>query len=196
MATGSVPTAMGAPARQVPRSTGVTLFESRFATSATPLPPLPPGATATASGSTPTVTVVHDLVGGRVDLVQLVVALRDDEEVLAPGCVGQRGGQAADGDLGLYVASGQVTGVTSVPGSVTEAPVVTHATSRIDVCADRFGAGRQRGDDSRRAPEPGASAAARCAQPLAQAAPAGRSATLQPAASPSGQKSPVTASWT
>ena len=56
MATGSVPTAMGVPARQVPRSTGVTVFESRFATSATPLPPVPPGATATASGSTPTPT--------------------------------------------------------------------------------------------------------------------------------------------
>ena len=53
IATGSVPTAMGLPARQVPRSTGVTLFESRFATSAMPLPPVPPGATATASGSTP-----------------------------------------------------------------------------------------------------------------------------------------------
>ena len=56
MATGSVPTAMGVPARQVPRSTGVTVFESRFATSATPLPPVPPGATATASGSTPVPT--------------------------------------------------------------------------------------------------------------------------------------------
>ncbi len=56
MATGSAPTGIGVPARHVPRSTGVTLFESRLATSATPLPPLPPGATATASGSTPTPT--------------------------------------------------------------------------------------------------------------------------------------------
>ena len=96
------------PARQVPRSTGVTLFESRFATSATPLPPLPPGATATASGSTPTPTSCTHLVGRRVDLVQLVVALRHDEQLLAPGRVGQRGGQAADGDLGLDVPPGQV----------------------------------------------------------------------------------------
>ncbi len=55
-ATGSLPTGIGVPARHVPRSTGVTEFESRFATSATPLPRVPPGATATASGSmlTPT----------------------------------------------------------------------------------------------------------------------------------------------
>ena len=56
-ATGSVPTGMGLPARKVPRSTGVTLFESRFATSASPLPAVPPGATATASGSSPTPTL-------------------------------------------------------------------------------------------------------------------------------------------
>ncbi len=54
MATGSDPTATGGPARHVPRSTGVTLPETRFATSATPRPDVPPGATATASGSTPT----------------------------------------------------------------------------------------------------------------------------------------------
>ena len=53
-ATGSFPTGTGGPARQVPRSTGVTVFESRLATSAMPLPRVPPGATATASGSTPT----------------------------------------------------------------------------------------------------------------------------------------------
>ncbi len=57
MATGSLPTGTGGPARQVPRSTGVTEFESRFATRAMPLPPVPPGATATASGSTPTPAV-------------------------------------------------------------------------------------------------------------------------------------------
>ena len=54
MDTGWLPTAMGGPGLHVPRSTGVTVSESRFATSATPLPRLPPGATATASGSTPT----------------------------------------------------------------------------------------------------------------------------------------------
>ena len=55
-ATGWWPTAIGLPARQVPRSIGVTLSETRLATSAMPRPPVPPGATATASGSTPTPT--------------------------------------------------------------------------------------------------------------------------------------------
>ena len=89
MATGSVPTAIGVPARQVPRSTGVTLFASRFATSATPLPLAATGRHRHRVRLDPHADLVHDLVGGRVDLVQLVVALRDDEEVLAPGCVGQ-----------------------------------------------------------------------------------------------------------
>ena len=83
MATGSDPTAMGLPARQVPRSTGVTVFESRFATSATPLP-------TTAGGDRHRVRLDADpdlaqhLVRRRVDLVQLVVALGHHEQVLAP----------------------------------------------------------------------------------------------------------------
>ena len=70
MATGWLPTVTGGPARHEPRSTGVTVFESRLATRAMPLPPVPPGATATASGSTPTSARVHHGVGRRVDLVQ------------------------------------------------------------------------------------------------------------------------------
>ena len=122
----------------------------------------PPGATATASGSTPTPTSCSDLVRGRVDLVQLVVALRHDQEVLAPGGVGQRRGQAADRDLGSMCRRARLTGVTPVPGSVTEAPVATQATLWTDVAADRLGAGRQGGDDQPRAvPGRRASGAAR-----------------------------------
>ena len=98
---------MGVPARKVPRSTGVTLSESRLATSAIAL------AARAARRHRHRIRLdahadrVHDGMGRRVDLVQLVVPLGHDEQPGAARHVGQRGGQAAHRDLGPDVPAGQ-----------------------------------------------------------------------------------------
>jgi hypothetical protein len=75
--------------------------------------PVKPGATATASGSSPTVSSAPPD-GWRIDLAQHVVAPRDDQQVrVTPGerhCRGEAGGcgQAAHRDLGLDGVRGQV----------------------------------------------------------------------------------------
>src|SRR3974390_2562081 len=129
MATGWWPTGMARPARQVPRSTGVTGSAARCATRATPLPLVPPGATATASGSTPTPT----------ECTTSCVAGSTPSSVSSP-CVTTSSPASpavyarADGRLPTVTGAARwwlvrATGVTVVPGSVTDAPVVTQATS-------------------------------------------------------------------
>ncbi len=87
--------------------------------------------------------------------------------------------------------------MTAMPGSVTDAPVATQATS----CEGALPAGVEHAvsagttaaerEEHRPAPRP-----RRPGHPRAHAAPAGRSASPHPPASLSGQKSPVTPSCT
>src|SRR6516225_2958232 len=120
---------MARPARQVPRSTGVTESASRFATRATPLPPVPPGATATASGSNPTPTeCTTSCVTGSISCSVSSPCVTTSSPA-SPAVYAR-----ADGRLPTVTGAPRwrlvrSTGVTVVPGSVTDAPVVTQATS-------------------------------------------------------------------
>ena len=138
----------------------------------------------------------HHVMGGGVDLVQLVVALGHHEQPGPTGRVGQRRGQAADRHRGSDVAPGQVHRCDVHAGQRHRGAlghprhVVHRACCRRASSTPQGRAARPRGRGA------AGGGTARCAQPRAQAAPAGRSAALQPPASPSGQKSPVTSSCT
>ena len=122
------------PARHVPRSTGVTVFESRFATSAMPLPAGPAGRHRHRVGLDADARRVHHLVGRRC---RSRAARRPPGSPraarLPPGVYASAEGRLPTGTLAPTWRRARLTGVTSMPGRVTEAPVVTQATSWTDV---------------------------------------------------------------
>ena len=139
---------------------------------------------------------VQHLVRRRVDLVQGVGPLGHHQQSLAPGRVGQRRGQAADRHLGPDTPAGQVDRGHVRAGQGDRGTRGDPGHAAHGRAADGCGARRQGGDQRHEREKQEPTPAHGCPQPRAQAAPAGRSVALQPAASPSGQKSPVTSSCT
>ena len=117
----------------MPRSTGVTESEPKLATRAIPLPPVPPGATATASGSRPTPRerITSWVAGSTSESVSAPWATTSS--LASPGVYASAEGRLSTTTCASARPWLRSTGVTPEPGSVTDAPVVTQATSVADV---------------------------------------------------------------
>ena len=128
IASGWWPTGIGVPALSVARSTGVTVPSPKFATSAVPWPPALPGTTATASGSSPTSTVAVTAPLAASTTLSVSAPSFATSSDRPPGATASAAGWLAVVTAASVRWPTRSTGVTVLPGWLTNASVATHAS--------------------------------------------------------------------